>query len=137
MANGLILGGGCGGVIAAAPLAKTLAPKDEITLVARSDRFIFYPSLVRLAVGRRALEDISFDLREAMLSRRVRFIKAEVARVCPYSRQVTLAHGEVTGEIPYDYLIYALGRRLATERVPGFFEHAHHLLTVDAAMRFG
>ena len=137
MANVLILGGGFGGVIAAEQLAKTLAPEHQITLVARSDRFIFYPSLVRLAFGRCGLEDISFDLREAMLSRRVRFIKAEVARVCPYSRQVTLAHGEVTGEIPYDYLIYALGRRLATERVPGFFEHAHHLLTVDAAMRFG
>jgi sulfide:quinone oxidoreductase len=37
----------------------------------------------------------------------------------------------------YDYLIFALGGRLATERIPGFFEHAHHPLTVDAALKFG
>jgi sulfide:quinone oxidoreductase len=37
----------------------------------------------------------------------------------------------------YDYLIFALGRRLATERIPGFYEHAHHLLNVDKAIKFG
>jgi sulfide:quinone oxidoreductase len=37
----------------------------------------------------------------------------------------------------YDYLIFALGGRLATERIPGFFEHAHHPLTVEAALKFG
>ena len=31
----------------------------------------------------------------------------------------------------------ALGRRLAAERVTGFREHAHHLLTVEAAEKFG
>lgn len=39
--------------------------------------------------------------------------------------------------MPYDFLVLALGRRLATERVTGFFEHAHHLLGVDAAKKFG
>jgi sulfide:quinone oxidoreductase len=37
----------------------------------------------------------------------------------------------------YDYLVFALGRRLATESVRGFFDHAHHLLTVGAALKFG
>jgi sulfide:quinone oxidoreductase len=50
---------------------------------------------------------------------------------------VTIAHGEVEGHLPYDYLIFALGRRLATERITGFYEHAHHLLSVDKALRFG
>jgi NADH dehydrogenase FAD-containing subunit len=39
--------------------------------------------------------------------------------------------------LSYDYLIFALGRRLATEQVAGFFEHAHHLLSLDAALKFG
>jgi sulfide:quinone oxidoreductase len=34
-------------------------------------------------------------------------------------------------------LIFALGRRLATERISGFYEHAHHLLNVDKAIQFG
>src|SRR5678809_1379178 len=36
-----------------------------------------------------------------------------------------------------DSLIFALGRRLATERITGFYEHAHHLLNVDKAISFG
>lgn len=137
MANVLILGGGFGGVVAAERLAKTLGPEHQITLVSRSERFLFYPALVRLAFGKCEEEDISYDLREAMLDRRIRFIKAEVERINPYARKVFLAGGEVTGEVPYDYLILALGRRLAAERVEGFREHAHHLLNVDAARRFG
>jgi len=137
MANILILGGGFGGVIAAETLAKEVGKEHQITLVSRSPKFIFYPELVRLAFGKCEPEDISFDLREAMLDRRVRFIQAEVARIKPESRRVILAHGEVDGELPYDYLILALGRRLATERVTGFFEHSHHLLTVEGALKFG
>jgi sulfide:quinone oxidoreductase len=137
MANILILGGGFGGVVAAERLAKTLAPEHQITLVSRETRFVFYPALVRVAFGEAEPDDVSFDLREAMLDRRVRFIRAEVARVDPYQRLVTLAHGDVEGDLTYDYLIFALGRRLATERVTGFFEHAHHLLSVEAALRFG
>jgi sulfide:quinone oxidoreductase len=137
MANVLILGGGFGGVVAAERLAKALAPEHQITLVSRSSRFVFYPALVRLAFGKCDAEDISYDLREAMLDRRVRFIEAEVARVEPHERKVVLTGGDFAGELKYDYLIYALGRRLATEQIAGFFEHAHHLLGVEAALRFG
>lgn len=137
MANVLVLGGGFGGVVAAERLAKLLPAEHQITLVSRASRFVFYPALVRLAFGGCEPDDISFDLREAMLDRRIRFVEAEVARVNTEERYVRLAHGEVEGDMPYDYLIFALGRRLATERVTGFFEHAHHLLTVEAALEFG
>jgi sulfide:quinone oxidoreductase len=137
MANILILGGGFGGVVAAESLAKQLPKEHQITLVSRSPRFIFYPELVRLAFGKCEPDDISFDLREAMLERRVRFIETEVARIEPYARRVIVAHGEIEGVLPYDYLLFALGRRLATERITGFFEHAQHLLTVDGALKFG
>jgi len=72
-----------------------------------------------------------------MLARRVRFIEAEVTHVDPHARKASLHGGDIDGDIKYDYLIYALGRRLATEQVPGFFEHAHHLLGVKAALKFG
>jgi NADH dehydrogenase FAD-containing subunit len=137
MANVLILGGGFGGVVAAERLAKTLGEKHQITLVSRNREFVFYPALVRLAFGLCAPEDVSFDLSSAMLDRRIRFVEGEVARLDPHARRVILSHGDAEGELGYDYLIYALGRRLATEHVPGFFEHAHHLLTVEAALKFG
>jgi sulfide:quinone oxidoreductase len=137
MAKVLIVGGGFGGVVAAEALAKSLGRDHEITLVSRSRKFLFYPALVRLAFGQCGPDDIAFDLREAMLDRRIRFVEGEVARINPHERRVTFAHGDLVGEMPYDLLVLAMGRRLVTERVTGFFEHAHHLLGVDAAKKFG
>ena len=137
MANVLVLGGGFGGLVAAKRLARMLPAEHRITLVSRGPRFVFYPALVRLAFGQCGPDDVSFDLRGALADRRVRFIEAEVARVDPRARRVTFAGGEVEGGMPYDFLLLALGRRLATERVPGFFEHAHHLLSVESALQFG
>jgi sulfide:quinone oxidoreductase len=137
MAKVLILGGGFGGVVAAERLARLLSDEHQITLVSRNRNFVFYPALVRLAFGKCEKDDVLFDLRHTMLSRRINFVEAEVAHVDPFERKVRIAHGEVEGTLPYDYLIFALGRRLATERITGFYEHAHHLLNVDKAIKFG
>ena len=137
MANILILGGGFGALSAAESLLKNLTSERHITLVSRSPRFVSQPSLVDLAFGNHTIDDISLDLRDAMHDRRIRFVRGEVARVDPHERRVTFAHGDITGKMHYDYLIFALGGRLATERIPGFYEHAHHPLTVEAALKFG
>ena len=137
MAKILILGGGFGGVVAAERLAEQFGDDHQLTLVSRTRNFVFYPGLVRLAFGKCQPEDVSFNLRESILSRRVNFIEAEVARIDPIERKVIIAHGEVEGKLNYDYLVFALGRRLASERITGFYEHAHHLLNVDKAIKFG
>lgn len=136
MARILIVGGGFGGVVAAESLAQKLGDEHQITLVSRSRDFIFYPALVRLAFGKCELDDISFDLREAMLDRRVSFVESEVARVNVHQGNVIVSGGEFSGEIPYDFLVIALGRRLATERITGFYEDSHHLLGPDDALKF-
>ncbi len=137
MAKVLVLGGGFGGVVAAERLAEQLGDEHQITLVSRSRQFVFYPALVKLAFGKAETADVSFDLRQTMLNRRVNFIEAEVAYIDSFQRTVHIAHGQVEGKLPYDYLVFALGRRLATERIIGFYEHAHHLLNVDKAISFG
>src|SRR5688500_7047409 len=137
MANALPPGGGFGAVDAAERPATSLGPAHQLTLVPRSRRCTFYPARVRPAFAQREVEDSSCDLRAAMLARRVRLIEAEVTRVAPHGRKASLQGDDITGDIKYDYLVYALGRRLATEQVRGFFEHAHHLLGVKAAQRFG
>ena len=137
MAKVLVLGGGFGGVVAAERLAEQFGDEHQITLVSRCRQFVFYPALVKLAFGKVETADVSFDLRQTMLNRRVNFIEAEVAHIDPFERTITIAHGEVEGKLPYDYLVFALGRRMATERILGFYEHAHHLLNVGKAINFG
>lgn len=137
MARALILGGGFGGVIAAEKLAAALPPDEhQITLVSPSPKFIFYPGLVQAALGRIEPKDITFDLQAKLSSWGVRFVRGEAIQIEPNFRRVKITGEDVDGELHYDYLIIAVGRRLATEKTPGFFEHAHHLLGVSAAMKF-
>jgi len=136
MAKVLVVGGGFAGVVAAESLAKELKGEHEVTLISRTRQFLFYPALVRFAFGQCTPHDLGFDLREAMLRRGVSFVQAEVGRIVPDKRKVIIAGGDLAGEMPYDFLVLAFGRRLATERVTGFYENAHHLLTLEATLKF-
>ena len=137
MANILILGGGFGGLIAAEKLAATFGSEHEITLVSKSRKFIFYPALVQVAFGKFKPGEISFDLRRRLSDLGVRFSQGEAVRINAESRSVSVNKEDYPIDIPYDYLVIASGRRLAMEKTPGFYEHAYHLLGVEAAQRFG
>ena len=137
MANILILGGGFAGLIAAERLSAALDSTHKIILVSPNQDFTFYPSLVRLAFGECEREDIVFDLRQKLNDTKVHFVRGEMISINPDTRKVTIAGDEFQGELGYDFLVIALGRRLATEKVPGFFENAHHLLGAKAALKFG
>ncbi len=137
MAKILILGGGFAGLIAAERLAAELDSTHQITLVAPNQKFTFYPALVQLAFGECEADDIQFDLAAKLTEIGVQFVQGELIRVNSERRAAEIAGADFNGEIHYDYLVAAVGRRLATEKVPGFFEHAQHLLGVKAAQKFG
>ena len=138
MANILILGGGFGGLVTAERLAATIdSTKHQITLVAPNKSFTFYPALVHLAFGECDVADITFDLRTKLEGIGVRFVEGEFIKLDPHKQAVRIAGDDFNGDITYDFVVLALGRRLATERTPGFFENASHLLGVRAAKNFG
>jgi len=137
MANILILGGGFGGLITAERLAASLDSSHQITLVSPNRKFTFYPALVHLAFGECEPDDITFDLSAKLSDLGVRFVQGNVVGINNGTQKVEIAGEDFSGEIGYDHLVIALGRRLATEKVEGFFEYAHHLLGVNAALKFG
>lgn len=138
MAKILILGGGFAGLVTAERLADSIdMQQHEITLLSLSRNFTFYPALVRLAFGECDADEITFDLRARMTGLGVRYIQAEVLDIDAVRREVVVSGPDVSGRIDYDLVVLAMGRRLATETVPGFFEHAHHLLGIKAAEEFG
>lgn len=134
----LILGGGFAAVAAAEEFIKSGNDSLDVTLISATRDFTFYPALVPYVFGDLEIkrEEIKFNLAAKLAERKIRFIESEVLSIDPKKRVVAITGEDVEGMIHYDYLIIALGRRLATERVPGFFEHAYHLLGVDAADRF-
>lgn len=137
MASILILGGGFAGVVAAEQLSKSLGGEHQITLVAPNNKFTFYPALVKVAFGSCEASDITFDLPKKLKVLDVRFVEGEVVQIKPNLKQIEVAGKDFSGELSYDYLIIAMGRRLATEKIKGFFEYAHHLLGIKPALKFG
>lgn len=137
MANILIIGGGFAGLVATERLAARLDGSHQITLVSPNSKFTFYPALVELAFGECESEDVTIDLTDKMNGLGVRFVQAQAIRIDPDRRKVGVTGNDVDGEIGYDYLLLAMGRRLATEKVKGFFEYSHHLLGVKASAKFG
>src|SRR6476619_1538610 len=124
MASIVILGGGFAGVTAAETLAAEVGGEHDITLVSAGRDFTFYPALVPLVFGDFEPQEIHFDLRAKLFEKRIRFVQGEVRAIEPESRSVRIAGDDIDGSIRYGYLLVAIGRRLATEKIPGFFEHA-------------
>jgi NADH dehydrogenase FAD-containing subunit len=136
MAEILILGGGFAGLIAAEKLSLGIRSEDRITLVSRCRQFTFYPALVRLAFGDCEPDDITFDLFEKLQRMDVRFVEGECVQIDPSNCRARIAGNDFSGDIEFDYLIIAMGRRLAIEKIGGL-EHTHHLLGIKKAMEFG
>ncbi len=133
----LILGGGFGGLVVAERLSEFFNGEHQITLVSPNRKFTFYPALVRLAFGQLEEDEITFDIEKKLHKLDVKFIEGEVLHLKPQYHRVQIAGKEFNGDISYDYLVIAMGRRLATEKMAGYFDHAHHILGVKAAEKFG
>ncbi len=133
----LILGGGFAAVAAAEELARS-SLSSEITIVSSSRAFVFYPALVPYVFGDFDIgrDDLTFDLGSKLAEKGIRFIQGEVISLDPQRKTVTVTGDDLEGLVHFDYLIITLGRRLATEKIPGFFENAKHLLGISAAERF-
>lgn len=126
----VILGGGSGGIVAAAHLGRSLGNKHDVILVDRREDHVFMPAFLFLMVGQRNPADITRKLKKVE-KRNVKFVQAEVIGIDPDHQEVALS----TGKIPYDYLIVSLGLQTRPDMVPGFQESAHHAWELDAAMR--
>jgi len=104
----VIVGGGFGGLEAAAQLAG--APV-VITLVDRRNHHIFQPLLYQVATASLATSDIAWPIRHILRRRReIATVLGTVNGVDPGRRRV---HLDQCGEVAYDTLVLATGARHA------------------------
>ena len=93
----VILGGGFGGRNAA--LALRHAPLD-VTLIDRHNHHLFQPLLYQVATAGLSPADIAEPIRRVVRGQpNVTVLLAEVTRVDPAARVITLDHGELPYEI--------------------------------------
>jgi len=104
----VIVGGGFGGIEAAKALRR--APVD-VTLIDRSNHFVFQPLLYQVATGALAPSDIAVPIRWVLRSvRNTTVLAVNVSSIDTERRRLQLSNET---EIPYDYLILAAGSRHA------------------------
>lgn len=130
-----ILGGGFGGLYAALRLNELpweRSQKPEITLVDRSDRFLFSPLLYELVAGEMQTWEIAPPFVELLEDTEIEFTRACIADIDLDGRRVIFADRP---ELPYDKLVLAIGGTTPLDPVPGAKEWALPFRTLDDAYR--
>ncbi|MCU1239429.1 MAG: Pyridine nucleotide-disulfide oxidoreductase, FAD/NAD(P)-binding domain protein [Candidatus Acidoferrum typicum] len=133
----VILGGGFAGVAAAQYLDRTAAKKTdvEVTLVSRENFTLFTPMLHEVAAGDLEPVHISNPLRK--LLRRVTILIGDITTIDLAARRVTISYGvrRLSVDLPFDYLLLALGSETSYFGIPGVAERAHGIKSLgDAVM---
>ena len=132
----LILGGGFGGLYTALGLERKLARDSDvaITLINRENFSLFTPMLHEVAASDLDMTHIVNPVRK--LLKHVQFFHGEVQHIDLASKRVTVVHGEERHphELPYDYLVLALGSMTNFFGLPGLETRAITMKSLSDAI---
>jgi sulfide:quinone oxidoreductase len=126
----VILGGGCGGVVAATNLGRKIGADHDVILIDRRADHIFMPAFLFIMIGERQPTDISRSL-SRLQKRNVKFIQSEIVGIDPSRQEVSLDKQK----IGYDYLIVSLGLQTRPDLIPGFAAASLHPWDIETAVR--
>ena len=126
----VILGGGCGGVVAATNLGRKLGADHDVILIDRLPNHVFMPAFLFVMIGERQPWDISRSLSH-LQKRNVKVVQSEVVGIDPIRQEVALQNGKIN----YDYLIVSLGLQTRPDLIPGFTEASIHPWEMESALR--
>ncbi len=126
----LVLGGNFAGLGCAQQIRAMAGDAVDITLVDRKPYLAYIPNIPEeVFANRNPMVTMRMDIVAPLDKDDVRFIQAEVMSINPETRRVECIPSERDGAeclvLNYDYLVIALGNRLAYDRVEGFAEYGH------------
>ena len=126
----LVLGGNFAGLGAAQKIREFAGDAVRITVVDRKSRLLYVPNIpLEVFENRNPAESLFMDIIKPLADDGIDFVRAEVNAIDPVARSVSWTPGERPGSASethhYDYLVVALGNRLAFDRIEGYAEHGH------------
>jgi len=132
----LIVGGGIGGTILANNLARRLSGelrsgKVRITMLSASDKHMYQPGLLYLAVGRMTPDELYRDQR-SLLDPGIDFMVDPVEEFRLDKNEVKAKSGKIHG---YDVLAIATGSRPMPQETPGLSENSEMFYTEESALK--
>lgn len=131
----VVAGAGFAGLSAAYTLRERLGPKDTVTVIEPSGRFVFKLSLVWAVLGRPVYHS-AFALFPALQAKGIEYCRSHVLEV--RADEHVVRTGE--GEFEYDRLIIATGGRPDPNAIPGLageFRTAHWIVGEESALEAG
>ena len=126
----LVLGAGFGGLELCSRLSAALGDEVEITLIDRTDAFVFGFSKLDVLFGTRSLEEVRMPY-EAMTTPQVRFRQETITAIDPAARRVTTDLDTYGADV----LVVALGADYDLDATPGLGEHGNEFYSVAGAER--
>ncbi len=133
--NIVILGCNFAGLTTARYIHDAVKDKAEITIIDRKSLLTFVPNIpMQVLENKNPGIDMNYQFISFLEDDGSTFIQAEVKDVDPETNTVFYKPNERPGHpgrnMQYDYLIVALGNRLAYDAVDGFSEHGHSLTDI-------
>ena len=125
----VILGAGFGGLELSTLLSETFSEDVQVTLIDRSDSFVFGYSKLDVLFGKRSPESVRLPYTH-MLKPGVRFVQQTVTAIDPEARRVTTDDGRI---FDADYLVVALGADYDMSATPGLAEAGNEFYTLAGA----
>ena len=124
----LILGGNFAGLGAAQAIRRYAGPGPRITLVDRKSYLLYVPNIpADVFADRDPTLHERMDLPEILAADGIGFVQGEVTAVEPDLKRVEYVPAERPGtagqHLDYDYLVVALGNRLAYDRIEGYADY--------------
>lgn len=128
--HALVLGGNFAGLGAAQKIREYAGEAVRITVVDRKAYLDYIPNIpLEIFAGRDPAVTMHMDLVDALAKDDIAFEQAEVEGINLEAQKVTVRPNERPGSptyaLSYDYLVIALGARLAFDEIEGFAEHGH------------
>ena len=126
----VILGAGFGGLELATTLSETHGDALAVTLIERSDHFVFGFSKLDVLFGRQTADAVRVSY-ETLAKPGVRLVRETVTAIDPATRRVTTNAGVHDA----DYLVIALGADYDVSQTPGVVLGDNEFYTVAGATR--
>jgi sulfide:quinone oxidoreductase len=127
----VVIGGNFAGFTAALELKRKLKHSADITVIDRSEDFLYVPSLIWVPFKRREVKDISIPRRAVLEHKGVNFVCRTALTTDPDEQ---IVHTE-KGDFNYDHLIIATGPKVNFDIAPGVREHCSYIGTPVGAMK--
>ena len=125
-----IVGGGFAGLESAFLLRSRLGARADLTLISKSDSFLFKPNTIYIPFGA-DLAPLLIPLARPTSKRDIRLVRGEATSIDPDHRRVDLSGDHLGERVRYDFLVLASGADMSPEEIPGLAEHAETIWTPE------